>query len=152
MSTDAHLKTQILEDTKAAMKAKDKDRLGVLRLITAALKQKEIDERIILTDNQILSILDKMVKQRRDSIAQYRQAQRDDLAAVEESEIQIISQYLPEPFSEEEIDALIADAITKTDASSMQDMGKVMNLLKDPLQGRADFKIVSEKIKAALQA
>ncbi|MHA7840971.1 MAG: GatB/YqeY domain-containing protein [Gammaproteobacteria bacterium] len=152
MSTDAHLKTQILEDTKAAMKAKDKDRLGVLRLITAALKQKEIDERIILTDSQILSILDKMVKQRRDSIAQYRQAQRDDLAAVEESEIQIISQYLPEPFSEEEIDALIADAITKTDASSMQDMGKVMNLLKDPLQGRADFKIVSEKIKAALQA
>lgn len=151
MSVEAPLKTRILDDTKTAMKAKDKDRLSVLRLITAALKQKEIDERITLTDTHILSILDKMVKQRRDSITQYTKAQREDLVAVEEYEIGIISQYLPEPLSEADIDTHIADAIAKTGASSMQDMGKVMGLLKDPLQGRADFKVVSEKIKAALQ-
>lgn len=151
MDTEAPLKARILEETKAAMKAKGKDRLGVLRLITAALKQKEIDERITLTDAHILSILDKMLKQRRDSIAQYRKANREDLAAVEEYEISIISQYLPEPLSDGDIAAHITRAIKETGATAMEDMGKVMGYLKAPLQGRADFKVVSEKIKAALQ-
>ena len=132
------------------MKAKDKPRLGVLRLITAAIKQREVDEQISLDDDQILAVLEKMVKQRKDSIAQYEKAGRDELAQQEASEISIIQDYLPEQLSDDEIDALIAEAISSTGAASMKDMGKVMGTLKPKLAGRADMGTVSAKIKAKL--
>ena len=132
------------------MKAKDKPRLGVLRLITAAIKQREVDERINLDDNQVLAVLEKMLKQRKDSIAQYEKAGRNELAQQEASEISIIQEYLPEQLSDDEIDALIAEAISSTGAASMKDMGKVMGMLKPKLAGRADMGAVSGKIKAQL--
>ena len=144
------LSARINDDVKAAMKAKDKPRLGVLRLITAAIKQREVDERISLDDNQVLAVLEKMVKQRKDSIAQYEKAGRDELAQQEASEISIIQEYLPEQLSDDEIDALIAEAISSTGAASMKDMGKVMGMLKPKLAGRADMGAVSGKIKAQL--
>jgi uncharacterized protein YqeY len=144
------LSNRINDDVKAAMKAKDKPRLGVLRLITAAIKQREVDEQITLDDNQVLAVLEKMVKQRKDSIAQYEKAGRDELAQQEAIEIGIIQDYLPEQMSDDEIDALITEAISSTGAASMKDMGKVMGMLKPRLAGRADMGKVSQIIKKQL--
>ena len=144
------LTARINDDVKVAMKAKDKARLGVLRLITAAIKQREVDEQITLNDEQVLAVLEKMVKQRKDSIAQYEKAGRDELAQQEAFEIGIIQDYLPEQLSDTEIDALIAEAISNSGAESMKDMGKVMGMLKPKLAGRADMGAVSAKIKAKL--
>ncbi len=146
------LKEQITSDMKDAMRAKDKDRLGTIRLIQAAIKQREVDERIELDDEQVLVVLDKMVKQRRDSITQYRDAGRDELAAKEEAELEIIQHYLPEALSEAEIDSLIEEAIASSGAESMKDMGKVMGILKPKVQGRADMGAVSARIKARLNS
>lgn len=132
------------------MRDKDKERLGALRLITAAMKQKEVDERIELTDEHILAILDKMSKQLRDSIDQYQQAGRDDLVEKEQYELNIVAEFMPEQLSDEEIANLISDAITTSGASSMQDMGKVMGQLKPKLQGRADMGKVSGLVKQQL--
>ena len=141
-----------MADMKDAMRAKDKDRLGTIRLIQAAIKQREVDERIELDDAQVLAVLDKMVKQRRDSISQFRDAGREDLATKEESELQVIQIYLPAPLSEAELDGLINEAIASTAAASMQDMGKVMGQLRAKVQGRADMGDVSNRIKARLTA
>lgn len=146
------LKDQITADMKEAMRAKDKETLGTIRLIQAAIKQREVDERIELDDSQVLAVLDKMVKQRRDSIKQYLDAGRDELAAKEEAEINVIQKYLPAALSETELDALIEEAITSSGAQSMQDMGKAMGLLKPKVQGRADMGAVSARIKARLSA
>ncbi len=144
------LKQRLQDDMKAAMKAGDKRRLGVVRLINAAIKQREVDERVELDDTQVLVVLDKMLKQRRDSISQYEQAGREDLAAQERFEVEVCQAYMPAALSDDEIAGLIAEAIDSTGASSMQDMGKVMALLKPKLQGRADMAAVSKQIKARL--
>ena len=146
------LKQQIQEDMKAAMKGGDKPKLGVIRLILAAIKQKEVDERIELTDEQVLAILDKMVKQRRDSITQYEDAGRTELADQEKFEITVIQAYLPEQLGEDEILAMIDEAVATTGASSMKDMGKLMGILKPKLQGRADMGQASAMIKQKLSA
>jgi len=146
------LKPQLIDDMKSSMKSGDKHRLGVVRLILAAIKQIEVDERIELDDTRILAVLDKMVKQRRESISQYGKAGRDDLVAVEAAEIVIIQEYLPAALSEAEINALIEQSITATGAASMQDMGKLMGVLKPQLQGRADMGKVSQLIKSRLSA
>lgn len=144
------LRDQLQNQVKEAMKSQDKPLLSVLRLMMAAIKQKEIDERITLDDSQILVILDKMVKQRRESISQYQAAKRDDLVKQEEYELSIIQRYLPEPLSEAELDALIKEAIASVDAKTMQDMGKVMALLKPQVQGRTDMGSLGNKIKNML--
>lgn len=144
------LKEQIQEDVKNAMRAKDKERLNTLRLITAAIKQKEVDERIELSDADILGILDKMAKQRRESIEQYKAGNRDDLVATENFELEIIQSYLPKPLTEQEIDALIQNAIAELGANNVQDMGKVMNAIRPSIQGRADARLVSIKVKERL--
>ncbi|WP_339049829.1 GatB/YqeY domain-containing protein [Rickettsiella endosymbiont of Xylota segnis] len=144
------LKQQIQEDMKIALRAHDKQRLGVVRLILAAIKQVEVDERIEVDNTRITQILNKMIKQRRDSIAQYDQAKRDDLADQERLEVKIIQTYLPEPLSETDIDRIVSEAITKVGATSVKEMGKVMAELKDKLQGRADMTQISAKIKARL--
>ncbi|CAL1241399.1 GatB/YqeY domain-containing protein [Candidatus Methylocalor cossyra] len=144
------LKERLQADMKTAMKAGEKDRLGVIRLIMAAIKQREVDERIALDDTQVIAVLDKMVKQRREAIAQYQAGGREDLAAVEKDEIKIIQSYLPEPLSDADLQALIRDAIAETGASGIAAMGKVMALLKPKVQGRADLSEVSAKVKAAL--
>ena len=144
------LKDRILQEVKDAMRAKDKPRLATLRLITAAIKQQEVDERIELDDTQVLALLDKMCKQRRESISQFEKAGRDDLIAQEVSELDIIQTYLPEQLSDDEIAALIDAAMTATGAASIKDMGKVMGQLKPKLQGRADMSAVSAMIKAKL--
>ena len=144
------LTIRIKDDMKASMKAKNKARLGVIRLILAAIKQIEVDERIELDNERTIIVLDKMLKQRRDSIKQFRDAGRDDLAVIEEAEILVIQDFLPQALTEEEIDLLIKEAIADTGAASMKEMGKVMGILKPQLQGRADMSIVSKKIKAAL--
>lgn len=146
----ADLKTRINDDVKTAMREKDKARLATLRLITAAIKQKEVDERTELNDEQVVAILEKMLKQRKDSIEQFEKAGRDELAAQEKSEVEIIQAYMPEQLSDEEIETLIKEAITATGAESMKDMGKVMGQLKAKLAGRADMGAVSGKIKALL--
>jgi uncharacterized protein YqeY len=144
------LKQRLTEDMKLAMKAGDKPRLGVIRLVNAAIKQREVDERVTLDDTQVLSVLEKMVKQRRDSVAQYEAAGREDLAATERFEIGVIQTYLPEALSQAEIDGLIEQAITATGAASMRDMGKLMAALKPTLAGRADMGSVSQRVKARL--
>ena len=144
------LKAQIIDDMKAAMKGGEKVRLGVIRLITAAIKQREVDERIELDDEQVLIVLDKMVKQRRDSIKQYTDAGREDLAAIEEAEVEIIKAYLPAALSEDEIAAIVEAAIAQTGASSMADMGKVMGIVKPQVQGRGDMGAVSGIVKQKL--
>ena len=144
------LKDRILQEVKDAMRAKDKPRLATLRLITAAIKQQEVDERIELNDTQVLALLDKMCKQRRESISQFEKAGRDDLIAQEVSELDIIQTYLPEQLSDDEIAALIGAAMTATGAASIKDMGKVMGQLKPKLQSRADMSAVSAMIKAKL--
>ena len=147
---DSPLKAQINEAMKAAMRAKEKERLGTIRLILAEIKKVEVDERIDPDDVRVTSILDKMVKQRRDSIKQFTDAGRNELAAKEQSEIEVIQEFLPQPLSEEEIASLIDEAIASTGAASMQDMGKVMGLLKPKMAGRADMGEVSGLIKQRL--
>lgn len=145
------LKQQLTDDMKAAMKAGEKDRLATIRLINAALKQKEVDERIELDDAAVLAVLEKMVKQRKDSITQYEGAGRDDLAAVEKAEMAIIQAYLPAQLSEAEIDAAIEAAIAEANAGTgPAAMGKVMGVLKPKLAGKADMGLVSQRLKAAL--
>ena len=146
------LKTRIQEDMKAAMRGGDKARLAAIRLIMAAIKQREVDERIELDDTQVTAVLDKMVKQRRESIEQYEKAGRTDLVDKEKAELEVIQTYLPEPLSEDEINTLIDEAIAETGASSIKDMGKVMGLLKPKLAGRADMGKVSGQVKARLSA
>ena len=146
------LKAQILEDVKTAMRARNQKRLTALRLITAAIKQIEVDQRIELDDQAVLAVLDKMVKQRRESLAQYESADRPDLAEQEQFELDLISVYLPEALSDEEVAALIKQAIADTGASSIRDMGAVMNKLRGEVQGRADMKAVSSTVKAQLGA
>ena len=148
--SQTHLKQRITEAMKAAMRARDKARLGTVRLALAEIKKVEIDERIDLDDSRITSILDKMVKQRRDSIKQFETAGRTDLVAQEQLEINVIKEFLPEALSEEELDTIIKDALVKSGASSMQDMGNLMGLVKPQVVGRADMGAVSQKIKAAL--
>jgi len=137
---------------KAAMKGGDKPRLGVVRLVLAAIKQIEVDERIELDDDRVLAVLDKMVKQRRESISQYTNAGRNDLAEQEEYEISVLKDFLPEALSDDEIDQMITKAVEDTGAASIKDMGKVMGILKPQMQGRADMGAVSGKIKAQLNA
>lgn len=144
------LKDTINDEVKNAMRAQDKPRLGILRLITAALKQKEVDERISLDDGQVLGVLEKMVKQRRDSIQQYEAGNRMDLADQEKFEIGIIQAFLPAQLSEGEIDAAVAAAIASTGATGAKDMGKVMGALKQQLAGKADMTVVSARVKAKL--
>jgi len=144
------LKTQIQDAMKSAMKGGDKDRLAVIRLMLAALKQVEVDERIELDDSRITAILDRMVKQRRESISQFGPAGRDDLVAKEQAEIDIISEFLPQPLSDTEIESIISKAISDTGASSMKEMGKVMAQIKPELVGRADMGAVSARIKSLL--
>jgi len=146
------LKQDLTDAMKAAMKGGDKKRLGVIRLIQAAIKQIEVDTREELDDTQVLAVLDKMVKQRRDSATQYTEAGREELAEQENYEISVLQDYLPEALSDGEIDELVKAAVADTGASSMQDMGKVMGKLKSQLQGRADMGAVSGKIKAILSA
>jgi len=145
------LKNKITEDMKTAMRAKDTARLGTVRLLLAAMKQKEVDERVELTDADILAIIDKMVKQRRESIAQFEKAGRTDLADCEKAEIVVLSTYLPQQLSEAEVGQAIAAAIAESGASGAKDMGKVMGLLKSRLAGRADMGKVSGLVKARLQ-
>lgn len=146
----SELVQRIREEMKVAMKAKDKDRLGVIRLILAAFKQVEVDKRVELTDADALQLMDKMLKQRRDSIAQYEQAGRDELAEIERQEITVIQEFMPQALGDDEIEALIDASIREAGAESMRDMGKVMGLLRPQVQGRADMAVVSQKIKAKL--
>jgi uncharacterized protein YqeY len=144
------LKARITDDMKTAMKARATERLGTIRLLLAALKQKEVDERVELTDTDIITIIDKMLKQRRDSVTQYTAANRADLADRETAEMVVLSEYLPQALTEAEIDALIDQAIADTGAAGMQEMGKVMAVLKPQMAGRADMAAVSGRIKARL--
>jgi uncharacterized protein YqeY len=146
------LKERLQTDMKSAMKAGEKERLGVIRLIMAAVKQREVDERIQLDDEQVIAVLDKMVKQRRESIAQYQAGGRADLAAIESAEIEIIQAYLPQPLTEAEIDVLIREAMDATGAEGLSGMGKVMAVLKPRMQGRADLAQVSARVKSLLGA
>jgi hypothetical protein len=144
------LKSQIQSDMKTAMKAGEKTRLGVIRLILAAVKQREVDERIELDDSQVLAVLDKMLKQRRDSITQYSAAGRQDLVDVEQFEVEVIQGYLPAALSEAELLALLDSALAQTGAAAMSDMGKVMAVLRPQVQGRADMGAVSVLVKRRL--
>ncbi len=144
------LRERIEQDMKAALRAGDRARLGTLRLIRAAIQQREVDERTTLDDAQVLQVLDKLLKQRRDAVEQYRRAGREELAAREEAEIAVIQAYLPQPLSEEELDRLIAEALEATGASGPRDMGKVMAALRPRVQGRADMAEVSRRVKARL--
>ncbi len=147
---DSALKQQLTEDMKAAMRAKDKKRLGVIRLALAAIKQLEVDERVELDDTRVLAVIDKMVKQRRDSAQQFTDAGRPELADQENYEISVLQEFLPAALGEAELDALITKAIADSGAGSMKEMGKVMGLLKPQVQGRADMGAVSQRIKALL--
>jgi len=144
------LKDRIQEDMKAAMRSGEKERLGTIRLILAAIKQREVDERITLDDSQVISVLEKMVKQRRESVSQFQAGGRADLVEKENAELKVVGAYLPTQLSEAELDALIAEAIAQTGASSVKDMGKVMNIIKSKAQGRADMAAVGARIKARL--
>ncbi len=144
------LKARITDDMKVAMKAKNKERLLVIRTILAAIKQIEVDERIELDDERIMLVLDKMLKQRRESIKQFKEAGRTDLTEIEEAEIVVIQDFLPQALTEEEIDMLVVKAISDSGAGSIKDMGKVMGILKPQMLGRADMSIVSSVIKAKL--
>jgi uncharacterized protein YqeY len=144
------LKERLQADMKAAMRSGDKERLGVIRLIHAAIKQREIDERSELGDAEVLAVLEKMLKQRRDSIAQYEAAGRDELAARERFEVEVCREYLPPALSEDELEAAVAAAVAATGAGSVRDMGRVMAVLKPQLQGRADMAAVSAKVKERL--
>jgi uncharacterized protein len=144
------LKARIQEDMKSAMRAGEKDKLANIRMVMAAIKQREVDERIELDDAQVLSVIDKMVKQRRESIAQFAAGNRADLVAKEEAELRLLSAYLPVPLTDSELDALIAEAVAATGAASIKDMGKVMAAIKAKAAGRADMGAVGARIKARL--
>jgi hypothetical protein len=144
------LKERITDDMKAAMRSGEKERLGVIRMITSAIKQREVDERITLDDAQVLSVLEKMIKQRKESLVQFQAGNRQDLVDKESAEITLLQTYLPSQLSDAEIDALIGDAIAATGAASIKDMGKVMGMIKAKAQGRADMGAVVAKIKAKL--
>ncbi|HSW93345.1 MAG TPA: GatB/YqeY domain-containing protein [Gammaproteobacteria bacterium] len=148
--TTSVIKQKIQEDMKNAMRNQEKDRLSTIRLILAAIKQREVDERIELGDEQVLTVLDKMLKQRRESVTQYEMGKRLDLAQKETAEIEVIQTYLPAQLGADEIDALIRATIQETGASTARDMGKVMSLLKPKIQGRADVAAVSNKVKEHL--
>lgn len=141
---------RLKEEQKIAMKAKDKPRLGTIRLALSAIKQREVDEQITLNDDDIVAILTKMVKQRRDSVAQYESASRQDLADVEKAEITVLEEFMPQPLTEQEVIALIEKAIAETNAANMQDMGQVMGVLKPQIQGRADMGKVSGLVRSKL--
>jgi uncharacterized protein YqeY len=144
------LKDRITEDMKGAMRAGEKERLGTIRLVLAGIKQREVDERITLDDGQVLAVLEKMIKQRKESIAQFESGGRADLVAKEQAELVVLQAYLPAQMSEAEIDALIAAAVAATGASSIKDMGKVMGIVKAQAQGKADMGAVSARIKQKL--
>ena len=144
------LKDRITEDMKTAMKAKDSERLGTIRMITSAIKQREVDERIQLDDTQVLAVVEKMIKMRKESIAQFQSGGREDLVAKEQKEIDLLQTYMPQQLSDAEVDALIAQAIAESGASSIKEMGKAMALLKQKAQGRTDMAAVSAKLKAKL--
>ncbi len=148
----ATLQARLKDEMKQAMRDRNKFRLGVIRLMQAAIKQREVDERIELDDEQVIIVLDKMLKQRRESIRQYREANREELAATEESEIVVIQDFLPQALTEVEISDMIKRAIADCSASSIKDMGKVMGMLKPAMQGRADMGAVGKLIKAMLSA
>ena len=152
MNTTPTLKERITEDMKSAMRAADKERLGTIRMLQAAIKQREVDERIALDDAQVVAVIEKMVKQRKESIVQFELGGRTDLAAKEKSEIEQLQAYLPAQLSDVEVDALIKEAIATTGAASIKDMGKVMGVVKARAAGRADMGAVSARIKAALGA
>ncbi len=144
------LKERIGEDMKSAMRASEKDRLSTIRLIQAAIKQREVDERVVLDDAQVVSIIEKMVKQRKESIVQFEKGDRPDLAARERAEIGLLQTYLPEQLSEADLDAIIQDALASSGATSVREMGKVMAIVKSKAAGRADMSLVAGRIKAAL--
>ena len=144
------LKQKITEDMKSAMRSKESDRLGAIRLLQAAIKQKEVDERIQVSDGDIFNVIEKMLKQRRDSIEAYKKANRSDLVDQEEFEVNILQQYLPEPLAESQIDKIISDVIQSLGASSIRDMGTVMNDVKLRVAGKANMADVSQKIKSKL--
>jgi uncharacterized protein YqeY len=144
------LKARITEDMKAAMRAGEKDRLSCIRMVQAGIKQREVDERITLDDAQVLSVIDKMIKQRRESVVQFEAGKRPDLVAKESAEIALLTGYLPAQLGDAEIDAMIREAIASTGAASMKEMGKVMGLLKPKVQGRTDIGALSARIKTAL--
>lgn len=144
------LKDRITEDMKAAMRARESERLGTIRMITAAIKQREVDERIAMDDVQVLSIIDKMIKTRKESIEQFKSGGRDDLVARESKEIELLQGYLPAQLAEGEVDALIREAIAESGATSIKEMGKAMALLKQKAQGRIDMAAASAKLKAKL--
>ena len=148
--TDSALKIRITDDVKTAMRSKDKERLGTLRLLTAAIKQIEVDQRIELDDDNIVAIIEKMLKQRKDSIEQFEKAGRNELAEIEIKEVAVLKEFMPEQLSDADVDALIDQAIASTGAEAMKDMGKVMGILKPQLAGKADMGAVSGKIKAKL--
>ncbi len=148
----ARLTERISEDMKTALRARDKRRLGAIRLMLAAIRQREVDTRTTLDDPQVLAILDKMVKQRRESIVQYDAAARDDLAAVERFELDVIQGYLPSPLSDADIERLIEAAVAETGANNLRDMGKVMAQLKPQVLGRADLATISAKVKTRLSS
>lgn len=148
--SDTSLKLRINDDVKTAMRNKDRERLATLRLITAAIKQKEVDERIELNDEQVVSVLEKMIKQHKDSIEQYENAGRNELADKEKAELVVIQEYMPAQLSEDEINTAIDAAIAETGASEMKEMGKVMGVLKPKLAGQADMSQVSALVKAKL--
>jgi uncharacterized protein YqeY len=145
-----NLRERVNEDMKAAMKAREVDRLGALRLLLAALKQREIDERITLDDAAVVAVIERMLKQRKDSIAQFEQARRQDLADKEKLETAVLQAYLPQQFADAEIDAIIAEAVVSAGASAASDMGKVMAIVKPRVAGRADMGRVSARVKAKL--
>jgi uncharacterized protein YqeY len=144
------LKERITEDMKAAMRSGEKERLGVIRMITAAIKQREVDERIVLDDSQVIGVLEKMIKQRKESVAQFQAGNRQDLVDRETAEITLLQTYMPAALGDAEFDALISAAISSSGAASIKDMGKVMAALKPKLAGRADMAAVGVKIKARL--
>jgi uncharacterized protein len=144
------LKDRVTEDMKAAMRAKDSERLGTIRMITAGIKQREVDERITLDDTQVLSVIEKMIKTRKESIVQFKSGGREDLVARETKEIELLQGYLPSQLSESEVDALIGEAIAESGATSIKEMGKAMALLKQKAQGRTDMAAASAKLKAKL--
>ena len=144
------LKERITEDMKAAMRASEKERLSTIRLVQAAIKQREVDERITLDDTQVLVVLEKMVKQRKESIAQFEQGGRKDLADKERREIELLQAYLPAQLSDSELDVLIREAVAATGAASLKDMGKVMSVVKSKAAGRADMAVVGARVKAVL--
>ena len=149
--TTTSLKDRIQDDMKAAMKARKTERLNAIRLLMAAIKQREVDERITLDDAAVAAVIDKLIKQRRDSINQYEQAGREDLAAAERAEIDVLAPYQPAQLSAEEVDAAVKAAISQTGAAGPADMGKVMGILKPQLAGKTDLAAVSQRVKAALQ-